>query len=156
MISPVIAAAVATSGEARYTESSSIPERPSKLRLNVRTDTESEAGTWPTPMQAPQVASEKFTPAAISSATHPSRASISEACLEPGATIMSVVRLVDRPSSIFAAGRISSYAPFVQEPMITWSTSVPATSSTGTTLSGIDGSAISGSIDERSTEMESW
>jgi len=60
------------------------------------------------PIQAPQVASEKLTPAAISSAVHPSRASISEACLEPGWTIMSVRLSVLRPSSIFAAGSMSS------------------------------------------------
>ena len=34
---------------------------------------------------------------------------------------------------------------------MTWLTSVPATSRTGTTLSGIDGQAMSGSISERST-----
>ena len=41
-------------------------------------------------------------------------------------------------------------AGFAEEPMTTWEISGPATSRTGLTLPGLEGSAISGSIPERS------
>ena len=48
---------------------------------------------------------------------------------------------------------MSCHDPFVQEPTITCSMAVPATSSTGTTLSGDPGSATSGVTAERSSSI---
>jgi len=48
---------------------------------------------------------------------------------------------------------MSCHDPFVHEPTVTCSIGVPATSSTGTTLSGELGSATSGVMAERSSSI---
>jgi len=96
-----------------------------------------------------------LTPAAIISAVQPSRASISEACLEPGATIISVPFVDLAALQHLRAGEDVLVGAVVQEPMMTCSTSVPSYSLTGATLSGIDGAATSGSSSPRSTSIVS-
>src|SRR6266536_3510489 len=49
VITPRRAVAPATSGEARYTSSSSVPERPRKFRFMVRTLGRFDGGAWPMP-----------------------------------------------------------------------------------------------------------
>jgi hypothetical protein len=55
------------------------------------------------------------------------------------------------PSRIAAEIARSSYQEFTLDPKQTWKTGSPATCSTGTTLSGCDGLAISGWSSPRST-----
>ena len=56
MISPVRAAAAAVSGEHSQTESSSVPDRPGKLRGTVRRLFRPNAGACPMPMHPMQPA----------------------------------------------------------------------------------------------------
>src|SRR3989337_1814303 len=78
----------ATAGLARYTLSSGVPERPGKLRLNVRREAASEGGDWPMPMQGPQADSRMRAPDSIRSARAPLRAIIVNHCREPGVTVV--------------------------------------------------------------------
>src|SRR5699024_1337582 len=71
VISPVSAAATAVSGETRYTWPSAVPERPSKLRLKVLSDTPPELGEKPMPMQGPQAHSRSLAPLARISESAP-------------------------------------------------------------------------------------
>src|SRR5919106_468689 len=54
VISPLRAVARAVAGEARYTKSSSVPERPWKFLFMVRTDGWPDGGAWPMPTHGPQ------------------------------------------------------------------------------------------------------
>ena len=63
---PEIAAMAADSGLMRKTRASAVPERPSKLRFEVRSETEPLAGDCPLPMQKPQEGSTRRAPAAMS------------------------------------------------------------------------------------------
>ena len=69
---PVTAAAAATAGPARYTEASVVPQRPLKLRLEVRTDTPPLWTAWPIPTQGPQPHSRILAPASTKSERTPS------------------------------------------------------------------------------------
>ncbi len=61
-ILPLSRETAATAGEQRKTESSGVPERPGKLRLNVRSELASEGGAWPMPTQGPHTGSSILTP----------------------------------------------------------------------------------------------
>src|SRR3989337_564114 len=76
VIWPVRAETAATSGLARYTLSSGVPERPGKLRLNVRREAASEGGAWPMPIHGPQADSRMRAPDSMRSARAPVRAII--------------------------------------------------------------------------------
>ncbi len=72
---------------------------------------------------------------------------------EPGKTTNETDGCTRPPRTTCVTDHTSSHEPFVQEPAMTCSTAVPATSSIGTTRSGEPGSAINGVIAERSTSM---
>ena len=61
-ILPLSSETAATAGEHRNTESSGVPERPGKLRLNVRSEFESDGGAWPMPTHGPHTGSSIRTP----------------------------------------------------------------------------------------------
>jgi hypothetical protein len=69
----------------------------------------------------------------------------------PGETVPAVVGGKWWPSRTAAEIARSSYQEFTLDPKQTWKTGVPATCSTGTTLSGWEGLAMSGSRLDRST-----
>ena len=54
---------------------------------------------------------------------------------------------------MLAAAAMSSSRPLVQEPMTIWCTLVPATASTGFTLSTVCGQAICGASDDTSISI---
>ena len=102
VISPVRAETAATSGLARYTLSSAVPERPGKLRLKVRREAAPEGGTWPMPMQGPQADSRMRAPDSMRSARAPVRAIMVNTCREPGVTVMLMSGFTFRPLSTAA------------------------------------------------------
>ena len=61
-IFPLSSDTAATAGEHRNTLSSGVPERPAKLRLNVRSELASEGGAWPMPTHGPHTGSSIRTP----------------------------------------------------------------------------------------------
>ena len=83
-MTPAIAVAAPTSALDRYTRSSFKPLRPWKFRLATRSEFVPVAGTWPLPMQAPQVGSATLTPASSRSVTYPSRDNSSRSFLLEG------------------------------------------------------------------------
>ena len=113
-----------------------VPDRPSKLRLLVRTDTASVLGACPAPMQNPQVDSRTLAPLAMMSARPPFRAIISSTWRDPGAMPKLTSGWTFFPFSRDATIIRSRNDELVQEPTITWSTFVPATSFTVAILSG--------------------
>ena len=113
------------------------------------------AGTCPTPMHAPQVAASTLTPAAMSSVSRPSRASASRSMRLLGWTKKVTSGWTLRPFTICATALRSVYEPLVHDPTITWSTFTPSAWETGTTLSGLLGSATSGSMAPRSSSIDS-
>src|SRR5262249_22600554 len=133
VITPVAADTAAVTGEHRYTESSPVPLRPGKLRLNARRLFVPVAGTWPMPAQEPHVGSETFAPAASRSVRSPSRAMTSRMRWLPGKTTKETVDATWRPCSAWGTAHMSSHELLVQEPTTTCSIGVPATSRTGTT-----------------------
>ena len=76
VIYPLIAVMAAASGLPRYTEASSVPLRPLKLRFDVRKDTPCVRGAWPIPTQGPQPHSRIRTPASTSVEIMPSRSAM--------------------------------------------------------------------------------
>jgi hypothetical protein len=105
------------------------------------------------PAQAPHVGSEMDAPAARSSVRMPSRDMISRTRLEPGKTTKDSESATRSPRMVRATAHMSSHDELVHEPTMTCSTAVPATSPTGTTLSGEEGRATSGSSAERSSSI---
>jgi hypothetical protein len=147
---PVSAEAAAVSGEHRYTRSSRVPERPGKLRGTVRTETAPLAGACPTPMHPRHPAWLSRAPAATSVASAPLRASVSSDWRDVGLKSNETPSCVWRPLTIRAAIMKSRNPGLPDEPISACVISVPATSRTGLTLPGLEGSAISGSSAERS------
>jgi hypothetical protein len=111
------------------------------------------AGTWPMPAHEPQVGSDTVAPVASRSASSPSRAIVSRMRWLPGNTTNEIEGCTCRSRTTPTTEAMSCQEPFVQEPTITWSMGVPATSSTGTTRSGEPGSATSGTIVLRSSSI---
>jgi len=147
---PVSAAAAHVSVPARYTRASSVPDRPLKFRLNERTETAPLAGDWPMPMHGPQPGSITRAPAAIRSARAPLRATMVSTCLEPGLMTRDTPGAMVLPRSMAATVSKSRTDEFVQDPMQTCCTGCPAISSTGTTASGLCGTAANGTSAPRS------
>lgn len=84
VITPLMAAATAVSGDTRYTLPSLVPDLPSKFLLNVLKDTPPEFGEKPIPMQGPQAHSRTLAPDAMISDRAPQSASMARTCLDPG------------------------------------------------------------------------
>ena len=84
---PVSSETAATAGEHRKTESSGVPERPGKLRLNVRSEFASDGGAWPIPTQGPQTGSSIRTPPSTSCRYTPESAIAIRICREPGVAV---------------------------------------------------------------------
>mgnify|MGYP000586276900 CR=1 FL=1 len=116
---PVRAHAAAISGETRYTCASLVPLRPSKLRLNVRSDTPPEFGEKPIPMHGPHAHSSTRAPAAMMSDNAPQSASIVSTCLEPGETERLTESAIFLPFRMAATRSISRSDELVQEPIQT-------------------------------------
>ena len=152
---PVSADAAAVSGDTRYTLALLVPERPSKLRLLVLSETASVAGDMCAPMQKPQAFSRMRQPAFTRMPSEPSAASMFTTCLEPHAMPTSTSSATWRPLSIWATVRMSRYDEFVHEPIIIWFTLVPRMDFTPTTLPGECGAAAMGSTFERSISKTS-
>jgi hypothetical protein len=89
-------------------------------------------------------------PAATSCATAPVAASVSSDWRDVGLTSNDTPSSVWRPATTCAAIWKSRRPGLAEEPISAWEISVPATSRTGQTLPGLDGSAISGSSADRS------
>src|SRR5216117_1498113 len=155
VMTPVSAEAAATSDEQRYTSSPLTPLRPGKFRLNARRLFTPAAGTWPMPAHEPHVDSDTVAPAASRSVSSPSRAMVSRILWLPGNRTNDTDGCTRRPLMTSVTDAMSYHEPLVQEPTITCSTWVPATSSTGTTRSGEPGSATSGVSVERSSSISS-
>ena len=119
----------------------------------VLIDTPAERGLIEFPMQKPHALSRILAPASMRSARYPSRASIAITWREPGAMPRPTRELTFLPLSIFATVTRSLYDEFVQEPMQTWSTFMPASSEILFTFPGLCGQAAIGSIEERSSSM---
>ena len=119
VISPVKAAATAVSGDTRYTCPSAVPERPSKLRLNVLRETPPEFGENPMPIHGPQAHSSTLAPLAMISVNAPQSASISSTCFDPGETERLTSGRMVLPLSSAATFSISYNEELVQEPMQT-------------------------------------
>src|SRR5919197_580436 len=149
--SPASAVAAVVAGEARYTRSSKVPERPLKLRLKVRTLALPVGGAWPMPTHGPQAGSRMRRPARSRSSSTPEVVMVVRIWRLPGEMVPTVAGGRWRPRMTAAGMARSSYQELTLEPKQTWYTGVPATCSTGTTLSGWDGLAISGSSAARST-----
>jgi len=132
-----------------------VPERPLKLRLKVRTLALPVGGAWPMPTQGPQAGSRMRRPARSRSSSTPEVVMVVRIWRLPGDTVPTVVGGRCWPDSMAAGMARSSYQELTLEPKQTWNTGVPATSATGTTLSGWWGLAISGSRVPRSTWISS-
>ena len=63
---PVSMDTAATAGEHRNTESSAVPDRPWKLRLNVRSEWALDGGAMPIPTHGPHTGSSMRTPPSTS------------------------------------------------------------------------------------------
>ncbi len=107
-----------------------MPLRPLKLRLKVRSETAPVGGAWPMPMQGPQADSRMRAPAATRSASAPLAAIIASTCRDPGEIVRLTPGWTRRPRRTAATVIRSRYEEFVQEPMQTWWTVVPASDST--------------------------
>ena len=116
---PDKAAAAADSGETRYTPAVVVPERPKKLRLDVRTETPFVLGAIELPMQNPHAVSRIRAPEAMMSASAPFLAAISSTCRDPHATPSDMPEAIFLPFRTAATCIISRYDPFVHEPIIT-------------------------------------
>ena len=103
-----------------------------------------EFGEKPIPMHGPHAHSRSLAPEARISLNAPQSESIDNTCLEPGDTDMLTLGLMVLPLRSAATLSISRREELVQEPTHTWSTFVPLSDSTVTTLSGLCGQAISG------------
>src|SRR5947208_3078256 len=79
----------------------------------------------------------------------------SAVCPDPGDTAIEIPEATCFPSRACATMLRSRKDEFTLLPTATWATSVPATSRTGFTLSGLDGQAMSGSSLPRSTSTVS-
>jgi len=130
------------------------PLRPGKFRLKARRLFTPAAGTWPMPAHEPHVDSDTVAPAASRSVS-----SLRAHRLED---LVAARKQDERDRRVHAAApddvvteAMSYHEPLVQEPTITCSTCVPATSSMGTTRSGEPGSATSGVSVERSSSISS-
>src|SRR5665648_304357 len=84
VIFPNRAVALQVSALARYTLSFAVPLRPSQLRLNERTVTESDAGDAPMPIHAPHADSIIREPAEMMFDMAPFWVMVSRTCFEPG------------------------------------------------------------------------
>ena len=149
MISPRSAVAAAVVGLVRYTWSVIVPERPGKLRLKVLTLTDSEGGACPIPTHGPHTGSSILAPATTRSEYTPVRAMESRIWRLPGVTVITSSGCTVSPRSTAAATARSSKPEFTELPRHTWAAFVPATSRTGTTLSGEWGIAMRGSSSSR-------
>ena len=85
------------------------------------------------PGQAPHVDSDTTAPAAMRSATSPSRAIVSRICSLAGKSTNDTSAWTRRPRRTSATTDMSSHEPLVQDPTRTCSIGVPSTSPTGTT-----------------------
>ena len=101
-ISPFRAHAAAVSAETRKIPASFVPDRPSKFRLFVRTETPPDGGACPAPMQKPQAVSRIRAPAPTSVAMLLSFAAICRTCREPAATPNDTLGLTVRSLRILA------------------------------------------------------
>lgn len=155
-ISPVNAAAAAVSGEHSHTRSSRVPDRPGKLRGTVRSELWPTAGACPIPMHPRHPVWWRRAPAARSVKVAPIRVRSSKISRDDGLTSTLTESFVWRPSSIAATTAKSRSPGLAEEPITTWPTGSPATSRTGTTLSGEDGLAINGSSVDRSISSVWW
>ena len=102
-ISPLSAQAAAVSGETRKIPASLVPERPSKFRLLVRTETPPEGGACPAPMQKPHAVSRIRAPELTSVAMLLSFAAIWRTWREPGATPKETFGRITLPFRILAS-----------------------------------------------------
>ena len=150
VITPCIADATAVSGLHRYTRSSFVPLLPGKLRVKVLKEIVSVAGACPIPMHPRQPHWCILAPAWINVRKAPAISAFSNTCRLPGFISKLTNGCISMDSRDLAATTMSLNDELAQEPMMTWDTGCPATSRTGTTLSGDDGQAIIGSIEERS------
>src|SRR5438552_1432209 len=155
VIFPSSAVAAAVSGLHRYTRSSAVPLRPSKLRLNVRTEAPRVGGENPIPMHGPHATSSSRTPALMSFVMRPLVSMRSSVWREPGETATEIPGAMRLWSSACATMLRSRNEEFTLLPTATCATSVPATSRTGFTLSGLEGHAMRGSNSPRSTSTVS-
>src|SRR6266536_1481170 len=136
VMAPASAVAAVVAGEARYTWSSTVPERPLKLRLKVRTLALPDGGAWPMPTHGPQAGSRILAPDRSRSSSTPEVVIAARIWRLPGETVAAVVAGTCRPRSTAAGMARSSYQELTLEPKQVWKTGVPATSWTGTTSSG--------------------
>ena len=155
VITPVRALAAAVAGEHRYTRSSTVPLRPGKFRLKVRSDGRAATGACPMPTHGPHTGSSIRAPAADRSAYTPERMIVSRICRDPGVTVRATPGATEPPRSRAATVARSSYELFTEEPTQICTTSVPATSATGTTCPGEGGNATSGATAARSIRSTS-
>ena len=95
--------AAAVSAETRKIPASFVPERPSKFRLLVRTETPPEGGACPAPMQNPQAVSRILAPELARVAMLLSLAAIWRTWREPGATPKETFSGITLPFMIFAS-----------------------------------------------------
>src|SRR5690348_13299462 len=84
VILPVTAHATHTSGEVKYTLSSFVPLLPGQFLLNDRIEIQSLPGAEPIPIHPWQPLSRRRAPEAMILYIDPSRATVSNTCLEPG------------------------------------------------------------------------
>src|SRR5438132_3925394 len=154
-IFPSSAVAAAVSGLHRYTRSSAVPLRPSKLRLNVRTEAPWVGGENPMPIHGPQATSSSRTPALMSFVMSPLVSMRSSVWREPGETATEIPGAMRLWSSACATMLRSRNDEFTLLPTATCATSVPATSRTDFTLSGLEGHAMRGSNSPRFTSTVS-
>ncbi len=119
-----MAVAAATSGETRWVRPP-LPWRPSKLRLDVealRSPGDSLSGFMPRHIEQP--AARHSAPAAVKTASSPSRSAWALTSMEPGTTSIRIRSSTLRPRRTSAAARRSSIRPLVQEPTKTVSTAM--------------------------------
>ena len=105
------------------------------------------------PMHGPHAHSSRRAPLARMSVSAPQSESMVSTCFDPGEMDRLTPGAMVLPLSRAATLSISSSDEFVHEPMQTWSTFVPASVATGTTLSGLCGQAIMGCSVLRSMSM---
>ena len=117
VIFPTRAEVAAVSGEHKNTESSSVPERPGKLRGVVRSEFRPIAGACPMPMQPLHPVWCMRAPAATSAPRRPSLISICSTCRDVGFTSKETPGGTVRPRTISAAMAKSLHPGLAEEPM---------------------------------------
>src|SRR5208283_1572113 len=151
VISPFTALAAAVAAEQRYTDASVLPCRPLKFRFDVESET-SPGASRPNdpPMQGPQQGASTSAPAFTNRSMRPFSSAFRYSLRDAGMTSTRVLGLNFFLPSTSAASARSSYRPFVQEPIKTWSICVPSTLPTGTPWSTLWGMATCGSRSDTS------